>query len=52
MKGCRRYAARTTFPLDPAFRLRLHAGLDYSVPTALGFLIFLPPYRMKTGSTL
>ena len=34
---CRPYGTRIYFPLYPALRLRLRAGLDYSAPTALDF---------------
>src|SRR5208337_5102178 len=39
---------RSNFPLNPALRLRLRAGLRYSVPPALVFVPPVPPPRRRT----
>ena len=47
-KLCRRYATRRFFPLHPALRLRLRAGLGYAVPPALDFARSIPPMQART----
>jgi len=46
---CRPYGTRIYFPLYPALRLRLRAGLDYSAPRALDIRPSSPLANTKVG---
>ena len=47
---CRPYGTRIYFPLYPALRLRLRAGLNYAAPMALDFRPFSSLANTKFGS--
>jgi len=46
---CRPYGTRVYFPLYPALRLRLRAGLNYAAPMALDFRPSSPLANTKFG---
>lgn len=47
-KLSRPYGTQRFFPLYPTLRLRLRAGLDYSAPRALFWLLLVPPMQRRT----